>query len=78
MSPGPEKGADGFNKQNKISGNIPVIDIMQRTRYILVNKIYIIHTSSSVRRLLFFSILKCVGVSPVIFLNWFDRWATLL
>jgi hypothetical protein len=37
--------------------------------YIIAPMIYIIHTSSSVRRLLFFSILKCEGVSPVIFLN---------
>jgi hypothetical protein len=39
---------------------------------------YIIHTSSNIERLLPLSSLKNVGVSPVTFLNWADRCATLL
>ena len=46
--------------------------------YMINNIPYIIHTSSRVPRLLFFSFLKCDGVSPVIFLNWFERCETLL
>jgi len=38
----------------------------------------IIHIFSSMFRFLFLSDLKKEGVSPVIFLNWFDRCETLL
>jgi hypothetical protein len=41
-------------------------------------KIYMIHMSSSAERLLSLSFLKKDGVKPVIFLNWFERCATLL
>src|SRR4030095_3481467 len=41
-------------------------------------KDYKIHTFSSVFRFLYLSFLKNVGVNPVTFLNWLDRWATLL
>lgn len=37
-----------------------------------------IHTLSNVLRFLFLSDLKKDGVSPVIFLNWLDKWETLL
>ena len=39
---------------------------------------YIIYKFSRAISLLCFIFLKKLGVSPVTFLNWFDRWATLL
>jgi hypothetical protein len=39
---------------------------------------YIIQRLSKVLRRLCFRFLKWDGVRPVIFLNWFERWATLL
>ena len=39
---------------------------------------YIIHTFSSVLRFFCLSDLKKEGVNPVIFLNWWERCATLL
>ena len=46
--------------------------------YGISEKNYIFHTFSRVLRFFCFSCLKKVGVSPVIFLNWVERWATLL
>jgi hypothetical protein len=45
---------------------------------LMICLLYIIHTSTNSYRLLFLRFLKFVGVSPVIFLNWFERCATLL
>jgi hypothetical protein len=46
--------------------------------YTTLGKDYMIHTSSSMERLFSRSCLKWEGVSPVTFLNWVERCATLL
>lgn len=46
--------------------------------YTILVKGCIIHTSPSALRFLIFRFLNSEGVSPVFFLNWFDKWATLL
>jgi hypothetical protein len=48
------------------------------SRYTILKKDYIIHTSSSEVRFLVLRCLKKEGVKPVIFLNWLDKCATLL
>ena len=47
-------------------------------RYTILRICCIIHTFSSTVLRLYFRCLKNVGVKPVIFLNWFERCATLL
>ena len=46
--------------------------------YAIMKISYIFHTLSSVLRRFRLSCLKCEGVKPVTFLNWFDKCATLL
>ncbi|MDB5017893.1 MAG: hypothetical protein JWQ84_2725 [Mucilaginibacter sp.] len=47
-------------------------------RYTTFGISYIIHTFSSPIKLLCSRCLKKEGVTPVTFLNWVDKWATLL